>query len=196
LVKPATLVDEVKVREVMSSPVVEADESAKIVEVAELMRRHGIGSIIITSGGKPVGIITKTDIVYQVVANGADAKNVRARNIMSTPLQTVEPDVNIEDALSKMNRLKVGRLAVVYKERLAGIVTLKDILTVTPEILAIVKERMRIGIPTQSQLSAPVEGYCESCGEWSDMLVRVDDQLLCEDCRLELEKKGGSRPVE
>jgi CBS domain-containing protein len=52
LVKPATLVDEVKVREVMSSPVVEADESATIVEVAELMRRHGIGSIIITSGGK------------------------------------------------------------------------------------------------------------------------------------------------
>lgn len=196
MVKPATLVDEVKVREVMSSPVVEADESATIVEVADLMRRHGIGSIIITSNGKPVGIITKTDIVYQVVANGADANNVRARDIMSTPLQTVEPDANIEDALSKMNRLKVGRLAVVYKERLAGIVTLKDILTVTPEILAIVKERMRIGIPAQSQPSSPVEGYCESCGEWSDMLVRVDDQLLCEDCRLELERKGGSSQME
>ncbi|MEM2237170.1 MAG: CBS domain-containing protein [Candidatus Caldarchaeum sp.] len=190
MVKPTALVDEVRVRDVMSSPVVEASENATIVEVAELMRKYGIGSVVISSNGRPVGIITKTDIVCQVVANGSDPNTVRARDIMTTPLQTIEPDVLIEDALNKMNRLKISRLAVVYKEKLVGVVTIKDILQVTPEILTIVREKLRIGLAAAAPSNNPVEGYCESCGEWSDLLVRVEDQLLCEECRLELEGKG------
>ncbi|BAJ51509.1 CBS-domain-containing protein [Candidatus Caldarchaeum subterraneum] len=192
MVKPATLVEELRVRDVMSSPVVEADAEASAVEVAELMRRYGIGSVVISSQGKPVGIITKTDLVTKVVANGTDPNTVRARDIMTTPLQTVEPDVTIDDALSKMNKLKLSRLVVVYKERLAGIVTIKDILQVTPEILSIVREKLRIGTPASASNQTVAEGYCELCGEWSDYLVRVEDQLLCEDCRIELERKGGA----
>ncbi len=196
MVKPTSLVDEVRVRDVMSSPVVEASDSATIVEVAELMRKYNIGSVVISSNGKPVGIITKTDIVCQVVANGGDPNKVRTRDIMTSPLQTIEPDVLIEDALSKMNRLKISRLAVVYKDKLMGIVTIKDILQITPEILSIVREKLKIGAVPASPTSNPVEGYCESCGEWSDLLLRVEDQLLCEECRLELEGKGRSTPTE
>ncbi|MEM0442732.1 MAG: CBS domain-containing protein [Candidatus Caldarchaeum sp.] len=189
MVKPTALFDEVRVRDVMSSPVIEASDSATIVEVAGLMRKYGIGSIIITSNGKPLGIITKTDIVCQVVANGSDPNKVKARDIMTTPLQTIEPDIVIEEALSKMNRLKLSRLAVVYKDKLVGVVTIKDILQVTPEILSIVREKLKIGGAAAYPSSNPVEGYCDSCGEWSDLLVRVEDQLLCEECRLELEGK-------
>jgi len=194
MVKPTSLVEEVRVRDVMSSPVVEAGEDATIVEVAQLMSRYGVGSVVITSDGKPVGIITKTDIITQVVANGSDPNRVRARDIMTTPLQTIEPDVLIEDALTKMNKLKLSRLVVVYKDRLVGIVSVKDILQVTPEILNIVREKLRIGAAPAIASSNPVEGYCESCGEWSDMLIRVEDQLLCEECRLELESRGRTEP--
>ena len=31
-----------------------------------------------------------------------------------------------------------------------------------------------------------MEGYCDNCGEWSDMLLNVEGRYLCEDCRLEL----------
>lgn len=196
MVKPSTLVDELKVRHVMSSPVVESAENASIAEVAELMRKYNIGSVVITSNGKPVGIITKTDIVTKVVANGSDPNTVRARDIMTTPLQTVSPETTIDDALSKMNRLKLSRLVVVYKERLAGIVTIKDILQVTPEILSIVRERMKIGGPAPAFAASVAEGYCEVCGEWSDYLVRVEDQLMCEDCRIELERRSGASVLE
>ncbi|MCS7137905.1 MAG: CBS domain-containing protein [Candidatus Caldarchaeum sp.] len=196
MVKPSTLVDELKVRDVMSSPVVEAGEDASIVEVAELMRRYNIGSVVISSEGKPTGIITKTDIVTKVVANGSDPNKIRARDIMTTPLQTVTPEIAIDEALSKMNRLKLSRLVVVYKDRLVGIVTIKDILQVTPEILTIVRERLRIGGPAGTLAQSVAEGYCEVCGEWSDLLVRVEDQLMCEDCRLELERKGGESVLE
>ncbi len=196
MVKPTALVDEVRVRDVMTSPVVEADESVTIVEVAKLMKKYNIGGVVIDSDGKPVGIITKTDIIYQVVANGSDPNKVRARDIMTSPLQTIEPDVLIEDALSKMNRLKISRLAVVHKDKLMGIVTIKDILQITPEILSIVREKLKIGAVAASPTSNPIEGYCELCGEWSDLLLRVEDQLLCEECRLELEGKGRSAPME
>ncbi len=190
MVKPTALVDEVRVRDVMSSPVIEAGENTTVVEVAELMRKYGIGSVVISSNGKPVGIITKTDIICQVVANGSDPNTLKARDIMTTPLQTIEPDVLIEEALNKMNRLKISRLAVVYKDKLVGVVSIKDILQVTPEILEIVREKIRIGSVAAAPSNNPVEGYCESCGEWSDLLVRVEDQLLCEECRLELESKS------
>ncbi|MDW8360396.1 MAG: CBS domain-containing protein, partial [Candidatus Caldarchaeum sp.] len=153
-------------------------------------------SVIISSNGKPVGIITKTDIVYQVVASGSEPSKIKAKDIMTSPLQTIEPDILIDEALSKMNRLKLSRLAVVYKDKLVGVVTIKDILQVTPEILSIVREKLRIGGVAASQSPNPVEGYCESCGEWSDLLVRVEDQLLCEECRMELEGKGKFTPQE
>lgn len=196
MVKPSTLVDELKVRDVMSSPVVEASENASVVEVAELMRKYNIGSVVISSNGKPTGIITKTDIVEKVVANGSDPNKIYARDIMTTPLQTVSPEVVIDEALSKMNKLKLSRLVVVYKDRLVGIVTIKDILQVTPEILTIVRERLKIGGPATVRTESVAEGYCEVCGEWSDYLVRVEDQLMCEDCRLELERSGGRSVLE
>lgn len=196
MVKPSTLVDELKVRDVMSSPVVEASEESSITEVAGLMRKYNIGSVVISSNGKPTGIITKTDIVTKVVANGSDPNKIRARDIMTTPLQVVSPETAIDEALSKMNRLKLSRLAVVYKERLVGIVTIKDILQVTPEILSIVREKLKIGGPAAVASHSVAEGYCEVCGEWSDFLVRVEDQLMCEDCRLELERKGGASVLE
>ncbi|MEM2515732.1 MAG: CBS domain-containing protein, partial [Candidatus Caldarchaeum sp.] len=156
MVKPTALVDEVRVRDVMSSPVIEAGENTTVVEVAELMRKYGIGSVVISSNGKPVGIITKTDIICQVVANGSDPNTLKARDIMTTPLQTIEPDVLIEEALNKMNRLKISRLAVVYKDKLVGVVSIKDILQVTPEILEIVREKIRIGSVAAAPSNNPV----------------------------------------
>jgi len=76
---------------------------------------------------------------------------------------------------------------VIYKNRLAGLVSIKDILRVTPEILEIVKENMKImGVSFPRSKEGYMEGYCDNCGEWSDMLLNVEGRYLCEDCRLEL----------
>ena len=183
------ITDEVLVREVMSSPVIECslDESAQ--EIAEKMMKYKVGAVIVTSDdGSPLGIITKTDLVEKVIAKNARPSDVRSRDIMSTPLHTIDPEAKIEDAVRKMSKLGVSRLAVVYKNKLAGIVSLKDILQVTPEILEIVKENMKImGLRLLRRSGEGyLEGYCDSCGEWSDMLLNVEGQYLCEDCRLDL----------
>jgi len=182
------LTDEVLVREVMSSPVIEAEEHETAEDAAKKMMKYGVGAIIVTGQrGEPVGIVTKTDLVNKVIAKNLKPNEVKLKDIMSTPLQTIDPDARIEEALRKMNKLKVNRLAVIYKNRLAGLVSIKDILRVTPEILEIVKENMKImGVSFPRSKEGYMEGYCDNCGEWSDMLLNVEGRYLCEDCRLEL----------
>jgi len=182
------LTDELLVRDVMTSPVIESKENETAEELAQKMMKYNVGAVVITGeNGAPVGIVTKTDLVEKVVSKNLLPNQVHARDIMSAPLHTIEPEAKIEDALRKMTKLKVGRLVVTYKKRLVGIVSVKDILQVTPEILEIVKENMRIrGITFPTSMEGYVEGYCDGCGEWSDMLLSIDGQYLCEDCRLEL----------
>jgi len=182
------LTDEVLVKEVMSSPVIEAEEYETAEDAAKKMMKYGVGAIIVTGQrGEPVGIVTKTDLVNKVIAKNLKPNEVKLKDIMSSPLQTIDPDAKIEEALRKMNKLKVNRLAVIYKNRLAGLVSIKDILRVTPEILEIVKENMKImGVSFPRSREGYMEGYCDNCGEWSDMLLNVEGRYLCEDCRLEL----------
>ena len=186
------ITDEVLVRDVMSSPVVESKEDETAEELAQKMIKYKVRAIIITGkDGSPLGIVTKTDLVEKVIAKNLRPDQVKAKDIMSTPLQTIDPEAKIEDALRKMRKLRISRLAVVYKDRLSGLISVKDILQVTPEILAIVKEHMQImGVALPRNMEGYIEGYCDSCGEWSDMLLNVDGQYLCEDCRLELIRRG------
>ncbi len=189
--KLTTLPDELKVRDVMSSPVIEGSENDTAEVLAQKMEKYNIGSVVITKNGVPVGIVTKTDLVWKVVARNLKPSEVKASSIMSSPIHLVDPETSIEEALRKMTNLKVSRLAVTYKNRLVGLVSVKDILQVTPEILEIVKEHLKIrGVTVSRSSEGYVEGYCDECGEWSDMLLNVDGRYLCEECRLELTKRG------
>ncbi|MCD6536783.1 MAG: CBS domain-containing protein [Thaumarchaeota archaeon] len=186
------ITDELLVRDVMSSPVIESKENETAEELAQKMIRYKVGAIIVTDkNGSPLGIVTKTDLVEKVIAKNLRPNDVKAKDIMTTPLETIDPEAKIEDALRKMSKLKISRLAVVYKNKLMGLISVKDILQVTPEILEIVKEHMEImGIALPRSTEGYVEGYCDSCGEWSDMLLNVEGQYLCEDCRLDLIRRG------
>ncbi|MCS7125366.1 MAG: CBS domain-containing protein [Aigarchaeota archaeon] len=185
-----TLTDELRVRDVMSSPVIEASENDTAQQIAQKMEKYNVGSVVITRSGVPVGIVTKTDLVLKVVSRNLKPSEVKTIEIMSSPIHTVEPDTLIEDALRKMTALKVSRLIVTYKNKLVGIVSVKDILQVTPEILEIVKENMRIrGVTLPTSKEGYIEGYCDECGEWSDMLLNVDGRYICEECRLELARR-------
>jgi CBS domain-containing protein len=183
------LSDEVTVRDVMSSPVIEVDVDGSAKEVAELMTKYKISGIVVKKNGKPVGIVTKRDLIEKVVALDKKPSEVKVSEIMSTPLITAGPEETIEEALRRMNRMGISRLVVTYKDEVHGIISVKDILKVTPDILEIVKEQLRLRGARAMGSEQYMEGYCDSCGEWSDMLLRVDEQYLCEDCRLELEKK-------
>jgi len=181
------------VKDVMSSPVVTLDEGATSNKVADLMDENKLGCLIVTNKtGKPVGIITERDLVIRVLAKNLKPDAVKAKEIMTSPLVTIEPEATISEAARRMSRLSIRRLGVIYKGNLVGLVSSRDILGVMPELIAIIQERTRIEGAAEAEETAeaeemPLSGYCDSCGVYSENLKDVNGQNLCEDCRIELE---------
>ena len=177
---------EVLVKDVMSSPVVTADDSTPASDVAKLMEKHNVGCVIINDNtGRPVGIITERDLVVRVVAKNLHPGEIKAKEIMSSPLVTISSEKTVSDAAREMSRLNIRRLGVMYKGELVGIISSKDILAVTPELIEIIQEKDRIENQSiiEEHEGFSSAGYCDSCGEWSDDLREVEGSFLCEECR-------------
>lgn len=176
------------VKDVMSSPVITVDETETADKVAQYMDTHQLGCIIITDkDGRPLGIITERDLITRVLAKNKLASKLKAKNVMTTPLITISPDETLSNAARQMSRLNVRRLGVLYKGDLVGIISSKDILAITPELLETIQEKTRIesGSVEETVESPPLAGYCDRCGQWSNRLKEVEGEFLCEDCRTE-----------
>jgi CBS domain-containing protein len=194
-------VERILVSEIMSRSVITAKENARVPEVASLMKEHNVGCIIITNDDKkPVGIVTEKDLVTRVVAEITDENLVAkvlnetvelnklvARDIMSSPLITVTADETINQAARKMRKHGIRRLCVMQEGNLLGIVSSKDILAVTPELLEILQAKVQIlGSKEDATADVPsLAGYCDQCGNWSPSLKEVNSEFLCEECQTE-----------
>jgi CBS domain-containing protein len=73
-----------------------------------------------------------------------DAGIVRAREIMSSPVITIEPDSSVEDAAKLMAKKRIKKLAVMDKEKLLGVLSTSDIVRANPKQLGILQELLKI----------------------------------------------------
>ena len=179
------------VKDVMTSPAVTVPENTPVDKTAQLMGSDKLGCIIVTSkDGKALGIITESDLVRRVLAKNILPRKLAAKEVMSTPLITVEPDELLTETARRMSKLNVRRFGVIYKGNLVGIISSKDILAITPELLENMQEKARIectpDVEEEDIESAPLAGYCEQCGSWSENLTEVDGTNICEECQMEL----------
>jgi CBS domain-containing protein len=180
------------VKDVMSSPVVTTDEDETSNKAAMTMDKDDLGCVIVTNkAGKSIGIITERDLVIRVIAKNLKPDTVKAKEIMTTPLVTIEPDATISEAARRMNRLNIRRLGVFYKANLVGIISSKDILGVMPELIEIIQEKTRIegAGETEETEETPLSGYCDSCNVYSENLKDKNGENICEECRVELEQE-------
>lgn len=180
------------VRDAMSSPVIWVREGSTVLEAAQLMRRHRIGGVVVLDrNGEPVGVVTARDIVERVAAEDEKASRLRVEEVMTKSLPTIEADATLVEAARLMSQLNVRRLGVMHKGELVGIITSRDILSVTPELIEIMIEKAKIEYE-EAEEETPISGYCDRCGQWSEDLKEVEGQFLCEECRIELgeEKEG------
>lgn len=178
------------VKDAMSSPVFTVDEKLTVEKAANLMDQHELGCMIVTGKDeKPIGIITERDLVSRVVAKNILPHKLTAKEVMSTPLMTISSETTLSETARAMSRLNIRRLGVMYKGNLVGIISSKDILSVMPELIEIISETARIenlkATEEETTESAPLAGYCDHCGAWSDSLKEAEGEFLCEDCRAE-----------
>lgn len=178
----------VLVREVMNTPIT-ASSSTRIPALVAKMADHNIGSVIITEGDKPLGIVTERDIVIKVATKDVKPTQITAEEIMSKPLQMIDSEKDVVEAVRLLRKHNVKRLGVSHRGKLVGIVTMSDLLSVTPELYEIISEKARMMTGETRKQPGYVEGYCDHCTQWSDLLLESDGKFLCEECRMSVTKE-------
>jgi len=155
------------------------------------MARERVDSILLTDREHLLGILTARDILWAITKkSGLDLKKIRGIDISARKLAVIKPSADISQALEKMRASNFRRLPVLAHGKIIGVVTLKDILAVEPDLYAemravmgdIKEEGRKL---EQAETDWPLEGLCENCGAFSDLLS-IDGNLLCPDCRDEM----------
>jgi len=116
---------------------VEAD--ASLTEAVKLMNKHEIGCLVVMKNGAPVGIVTERDFLKRVLAESEELKRIKVRQVMSRPLVTGDPDMELEEVARLMFQRKVKKLPLVENGTLVGLVTLTDLLRIQPQIIKMYK---------------------------------------------------------
>jgi CBS domain-containing protein len=99
-----------------------------VLHAANLMNERGIGGLLVLEGDEPVGIFTERDVLRRVVAQGRDPAATRVADVMSSPVTSCEPDLSLEDGAALMTEQRIRHLPVRDAGRLAGVVTIGDLL--------------------------------------------------------------------
>ena len=120
------------IKEIMSTKLETIDVTENAQEAAKKMNDKRISSVLVVDGdkqsGEPIGIVTERDLVIRVCAEGTSSKEVGLREIMSSPIATVEPQATVETAADLMLSNKVRHLLVVDEKtrRPVGIIAPSD----------------------------------------------------------------------
>jgi len=174
---------EVIVKEAMKTNLVMVEPTTTVLEAAKCMKKNKIGNVIVVEKKKPVGILTESDILKKVVAEGKNASEVSVGEVMSTPLVVADPYISLEEAMKTMGTCNIRRLPVIENGALIGMITQKDILRISPILHEISQQWYDITVRDELYLKRQIfSGKCEDCNALSTGLKRVDGRMLCEDC--------------
>jgi len=174
----------IQVADAMTVNLISVSKDTTLKDCAKVMRDTNIGAVIVKEDGRSVGILTEKDVVRNVVAEGIDANDVTAADYMITKLITIEPGADIYDALIKMRDNKIKRIPVVENEKVLGLLTVKDILKIEPQLFELIVEKYELREESRKPINRiiPTEGICQVCGEYSQRVRKIKDTVLCENC--------------
>jgi citrate synthase len=126
------MADGAKVRTVsdlMSPDVLTANPSETIADATARMRDRKVGSVVVVDGSRPVGILTERDLV-KITAGGTDTAIAKVSEWMTENPDTVEPDVDVDDAFHRLTEHGYRHMPVVDNGKLVGIVSLRDLVRI------------------------------------------------------------------
>jgi len=188
-VMPAPSTTEVKVEDVMSSPVVTIKDTDTVLAASKLMKKNEIGCVVvIDKDGKPLGLMTERDVVRRVAALDLLPSKVQAGKSMTKPPATINASADVTEAAKKMREMKIRRLVVLKGGKLDGIITSNDIVDITPALIDVMAEKSQIAPIPKTKEAATLNGYCDRCGSWADELKSHDGQFLCDECMADTEE--------
>jgi len=183
---------QILVVDVMTRDPITIKPSINLLDCARKMVRKRVGSLLIVDGKKLVGFVSRRDILWALIKKSKqDLSKIKAIDISPKKIATVKPVFTINETVKRMKKLKFDRLPVVKEGKLVGMITIKDILTFSPELypeldeFAKIREewsKLRRVKKLRGSKESFSEGVCEECGN-HDALYRVNEALICESCK-------------
>ncbi len=119
-----------EVRNIMTEDLITVDADAPLMQAMKKMVEKNIGSVIVSRGDRPVGIVTERDILKDFCVNPRSGES-RIADIMSSPLITIDAGTSLGRAADLMAEKKIRRLLVTEDDMIKGIVTERDIMRAT-----------------------------------------------------------------
>jgi CBS domain-containing protein len=96
-------------------------------EAVEIMSAAGVGALLVTDGDALVGILSERDCTRRMILQSRVARETRVAEIMSTGVVTVDPTTKLSDCLVLVTNRRIRHLPVVENGRLAGLLSIGDL---------------------------------------------------------------------
>jgi CBS domain-containing protein len=168
-----------RIEDLIKTELVTLPEDSIVYDAVRTMKDRGISSILVRSVSSSeknplvTGIVTERDILYRVIGGNKGPYKTILRDVMSSPLVTIDEGASVTDAISLMRSLKIRRLLVVRREKTKevqlGLVTLMSIIG---------------NVPTESLDLAEIES--PSPGKAVEKVV----EIVCPYCESKFENKS------
>ena len=124
----------IKVEDAMTRSLITCEKDMTVRDISKKMGEYSISSVIVENRGGIIGIVTEHDIVSKVIASGGDPVAVRAQDIMSKPVVTVDSGAEIEEAARLMRDRRIKKLVVVANGGAVGIISSYDLVVAEPVV--------------------------------------------------------------
>lgn len=104
---------------------------ATIADAARQMRLEGVRSLIVEPFNEqdPPAILTYTDIIHKVLAEGLEPETILVESIMTKPLVTIPPEMRVEFIAKLFRQTRIGHAPVINCGKLVGIISATDLIT-------------------------------------------------------------------
>lgn len=175
-----------RIEDLIKTELVTLPEDSIVYDAVRTMKDRGISSILVRSVSSSeknplvTGIVTERDILYRVIGGNKGPYKTILRDVMSSPLVTIDEGASVTKAISLMRSLKIRRLLVVRREKTKevqlGLVTLMSIIGNVPtESLDLAEIESPSPGKAVEKVVVIVCPYCESKFEnKSDLSKHID----------------------
>ena len=122
--------------------------ATSVADAVGLLAKHRVGALVVIDGERLAGVISERDIVRALAASGGDALQTPIGSIMTRAVVTCAETETVNDVMTRMTSARIRHLPVLTDGRLAGIISIGDVVKARIEQVEREAEEMRAYIAT------------------------------------------------